>query len=277
MAVRSGARTATATLDPEQVVEQGDDEVVMQVAAVGPAHQERHDRKPLGVEVAENLDVGVGLPRPDRTTQESLFLSADHIDADGLLELEHQAGADRVDDRRRATLLAMDRVVEVTVRVGIDVGHGAATGNCWHTIAYELASHDEHSRGARPTQELVWRDEDGVLVGLWVASRIHLDVDVRRGGGEVPQRQGPVSMQHRRDAIRVGHDAGHVGRRGERADAQRPVSVLDQPLFEHIEVDVAVAGLRIRTTSAMDSRHGSSFEWCSNGPTKTAGRWSVGI
>ena len=26
------------------------------------------------------------------------------------------------------------------------------------------------------------------------------------------------------------------------------------------------------TTSAIDSRHGSSLEWCSNGPTKTTGR-----
>ena len=31
----------------------------------------------------------------------------------------------------------------------------------------------------------------------------------------------------------------------------------------------------IRTTSAIDSRHGSSLEWCSNGPVKTTGR-SVG-
>ena len=28
------------------------------------------------------------------------------------------------------------------------------------------------------------------------------------------------------------------------------------------------------TTSAMDSRHGSSLEWCSKGPTKTTGRSS---
>ena len=31
------------------------------------------------------------------------------------------------------------------------------------------------------------------------------------------------------------------------------------------------------TTSQMDSRQGSSFEWCSNGPMKTTGRSSAGI
>ena len=33
----------------------------------------------------------------------------------------------------------------------------------------------------------------------------------------------------------------------------------------------------IVTTSQMDSRHGSSLEWCSNGPMKTTGRSAAGI
>ena len=33
----------------------------------------------------------------------------------------------------------------------------------------------------------------------------------------------------------------------------------------------------ITTTSAIDSRHGSSLLWCSNGPMKTTGRSSRGI
>ncbi len=33
----------------------------------------------------------------------------------------------------------------------------------------------------------------------------------------------------------------------------------------------------ITTTSAIDSRHGSSLEWCSKGPMKTTGRSSGGI
>ena len=46
---------------------------------------------------------------------------------------------------------------------------------------------------------------------------------------------------------------------------------------EPVAVDVAVAVLGMTTTSAIDSRHGSSLEWCSNGPMKTTGRWSAGI
>jgi len=30
-------------------------------------------------------------------------------------------------------------------------------------------------------------------------------------------------------------------------------------------------------TSAMDSRQGSSLEWCSKGPMNTTGRWSAGM
>jgi hypothetical protein len=37
------------------------------------------------------------------------------------------------------------------------------------------------------------------------------------------------------------------------------------------------ASAGIGTTSAMDSRHGSSLEWCSYGPMKTTGRRSDGI
>jgi hypothetical protein len=33
----------------------------------------------------------------------------------------------------------------------------------------------------------------------------------------------------------------------------------------------------ITTTSAIDSRQGSSLEWCSNGPVKTTGRSAGGI
>ena len=37
------------------------------------------------------------------------------------------------------------------------------------------------------------------------------------------------------------------------------------------------ASAGIGTTSAIDSRHGSSLEWCSYGPMKTTGRRSAGI
>src|SRR5215510_9048679 len=40
---------------------------------------------------------------------------ADRGRADGLLELEHEPGADRLDDRRRPAFLAMHRIAEVPV------------------------------------------------------------------------------------------------------------------------------------------------------------------
>ena len=37
------------------------------------------------------------------------------------------------------------------------------------------------------------------------------------------------------------------------------------------------ASSRITTTSAIDSRQGSSLEWCSNGPVNTTGRSPAGM
>ena len=74
----------------------------------------------------------------------------------------------------------------------------------------------------------------------------HLDVDVGRGGGEVPERQRAVLVQERGDAVGVRHDAGDVRRRAERADLQRPVGELLEPLAQvvlaHPAVDVLADG-----------------------------------
>ena len=73
--------------------------------------------------------------------------------------------------------------------------------------------------------------------------RVHLDVDVRRRGGVVPEAQCAVLVQQRGNACRVRDDAGHVGRGGERADAQRPVGVLTQRCLECVDIDVPVVVL----------------------------------
>ena len=113
--VRAGARAAAAGLDAEQVVEQRDDEVVVQVAPARAAHHERHDREPLGVEVAEDLDRRARCCQRARPRGAGSRSSCARItlDADRLLELEDQPGADRLDDRRRAALLAVRGVGEV--------------------------------------------------------------------------------------------------------------------------------------------------------------------
>ena len=245
VAVGAGARAAAAGLDPEQVVEQGHDVVVVQIAPRAPVDDERHDREPVGLEVAENADVRILRPAPDGTAPEILFVRVDHVDADRLLELEHETRADRLDDRRSSALLAHDGVVEVTVIGRPDIGHGAATHDVGHAIREQLAPHREHTGSAGAADELVRADEHGVLVRERVlrARRVHLDLDVGRGGREVPERERVVAMQHVGDRAGVREDSGHVRRCGERPDLQRTRRVRDELGLEGGEVDVAVAVL----------------------------------
>src|SRR5262249_3775611 len=63
MPVRPRARAAATRLDPEEIVEQSDDVVVVEVAAGRRADDERDDREPVGLEVPEDVDVLV-LPPP---------------------------------------------------------------------------------------------------------------------------------------------------------------------------------------------------------------------
>src|SRR6266508_6460237 len=84
MPVGTGAGAATARLDAEQVVEQG------------------HDRQALRVGIAQDLEVGVGLPAVQRTAPEALLACLDQVGADRLLEPHDQPGTDRLDDRWRS-------------------------------------------------------------------------------------------------------------------------------------------------------------------------------
>ena len=165
-----------------------------------------------------------------------LLVLADHVDADGVLELEDQAGADRVDDRRGAALLALHRVVEVAVLDVVDVGHGAAARHVGHPVGQQRAAYDEDAGGRRTADQLVRAEEHRV-------DPVHRQVDVRRRGGEVPQRQRAVLVQQRREAGHVAEDPGDVGRRREGADEQRPVGELGQPRRQEGLVDVAVGVL----------------------------------
>jgi hypothetical protein len=193
---------------------------------------------------AEHLDGGVLLPPVQRAMGERLLLAADHVGADRLLEREDQPGSDRADDVRRTALLPALDVVEVHVFERIDVLDRAAAGHAWDGVAEQLAPRDQQARRARAADELVRRDEDGVLVVqvrvVACAAGRHLDVHVRRGGGEVPERQRTVAVQQHRDRARVRQDAGHVGRGGEAPDLQWAVGVVEQRSLERVEVDPPV-------------------------------------
>lgn len=82
MAVWAGAGAATAGLDSEEVIEDGNDKVVMQVPPRWPLHHEGHNREPLGLKVSENRDGWVGAPCCDGPTHEICLVGTDHVDAD---------------------------------------------------------------------------------------------------------------------------------------------------------------------------------------------------
>ncbi len=164
VAVGAGARTAAPRLDAEQVVEHGDDVVVVEVLPARRAHHEADDREPARVEVAEDLDAGLVLPRGHRPLQQGLLVLLDGGRPDGGLQLEDQAGADGLHDRGRAALLAVLRVVVVAVLDRVDVHHRAAAGHDGDAVAHQLAADHQHAGSAGPADELVRRKEDRVLV-----------------------------------------------------------------------------------------------------------------
>src|SRR5690606_41484180 len=86
-----------------------------------------------------------------------LFRSADHVDADGVLELEHQAGADRLDDRGGAALLAVRRICEVQVLLRVDVRDGPATHDVGHRVRQHPPRSEEHTSELQSRENLVCR------------------------------------------------------------------------------------------------------------------------
>src|SRR5262249_41351658 len=127
VAIGARARAAAAGLDAEQVVEDGHDEVVVQVAALVP-DDERDDRAPRQRVRAEDVDRRSALPPLDRAADERLLALADRVDPDRVLQLEDEAGPDRLDDGRRAALLPVLRVRVVDVLERVDVHDRPAAG-----------------------------------------------------------------------------------------------------------------------------------------------------
>ena len=95
---------------------------------------------------------------------EAFLAGLDDVGADGLLEREHQPGADRLDDGRGAAFFPRDRVIEVAVADRVDERDGPAAGHGGHLVADQVAAHDQDAGGLRAADELVRGQEDGVLV-----------------------------------------------------------------------------------------------------------------
>ena len=125
----------------------------------------------------------------------------------------------------------------------VHVGDRPAARDCRDAVAEELAPGDEDTGRARSPDELVGRDEDRVLVRQGLTRRVHLDRDVWRRRREVPEREGAVLVEERRDLVCVRDDPGDVARGREAADAQRPVGMPAQPGLQVRQVDVPVGVL----------------------------------
>src|SRR5215471_7663254 len=132
------ARATAPGLDPEEVVEHSDHEVVVDVATLMPDH-EGHDREAVEIGIAQDLEVGVAAPALDRSADEGFLPAADLDGADRLLELEDKSGADRLHDGRRSALLTMLDVGQVVVFGRIDIGNRPAARHARHFVAEELA------------------------------------------------------------------------------------------------------------------------------------------
>ena len=84
--------------------------------------------------VAQDLQARHGAPALDGAVDERLLALPDGVLAHRRLELEDQPGPDRFDDGRGARLLAVLRVGQVDVLLGVDVGHGAAAHDGRHAV-----------------------------------------------------------------------------------------------------------------------------------------------
>jgi hypothetical protein len=181
--------------------------------------------------VPEDVDAVVASPAGQSAVDQLRLPGAYRVDADGLLELEHQARTDRLDDGRCARLLAVLDVVDVDALGRADVLHRAAARHDRYPVAHQVAADGEDAGRPGPTDELVRAQEHRVLAQRARSvriGRIHADVEVGAGGGVVPEGERAVPVEQLGDGVDVGQDSGDVARRGEGADAQRPAAVPDQ-------------------------------------------------
>ena len=72
---------------------------------------------------------------------------SDHVDPDGLFELEDQPGPDRLDNCRCAALLALHRIGQVRVLGRAHLGDRSATRDVGHAIDQQLTAYDENAWG----------------------------------------------------------------------------------------------------------------------------------
>ena len=200
--------------------------------------------------------------------------------ADGLLEPEDEAGPDRLDDRRRAALLAVLDVVEVDVLGRVDVGDGAAAGHRGDAVAEEVAAGDQDAGRAGSADELVGRDEDGVLrveggvVGGGGSRPVPPSACGAGGGAISISTYGAAAAKSQNESAPWRWSSTEMARVSDRMpvtfDAAEKLPILSgRSACRTSSASRRARSIRpsassgIVTTSAIDSRHGSSLLWCS--------------
>ena len=182
----------------------------------------------LGARVAEHPQVRVLLPRVDRALDELLSVLGDRLGAHGPLELEHEPGADRLDDRGRAALFAVLGIVEVAVAWASTSATVPPPGCVGTRVPEQALLRHQHAGRARAADELVRRQEHRVLVrevpvGAVLAAAFIRSAR-RAGRREVPERERAVTVEQRASPRPRPADAGDVRRGREAADLQRAVA-----------------------------------------------------
>ena len=196
MAVGAGAGTATTGLDAEEIVQQGHDVVVVQVATRRRRDREGQDRQSIGHMAAQDLDVRVRLPGGDRAPDEVVFVGGDDVGAHGLLQREHQTGPDGLHDGGGSTLLTMGHIRYVAMAVRAHEGDRSATDDVGDGVGRQFPPQRQHPGGSRPADELVRGAHHGIHVRQRIVGRCrHLDGYVGRRRGVVPDGQGAVLVQ----------------------------------------------------------------------------------
>ena len=158
-------------------------------------------------------------------------------DGHGILELHGERGLDGLQEARRAAVLARLDVVEEGVlppRVG--PGHGAAAGLVGDGVVVErlrlkITTPDDPG----PPRNLCGEKSTASSALSRVAGRVHVDVDVRRGGGEVDERDAAGAVHQACHLVHRREDAGDVGAGAEGADLHRPLAVFVQLFLERRE------------------------------------------
>ena len=126
--------------------------------------------------------------------------------------------------------------------LGVDVGHGASADDGRDGVGQQVAANDEDTGRAGAADELV-RGEDHRVLGDRRILGMHVDVDVGRSRGVVPDRQCAVLVKELGNGVGVGEDARDIAGGAEGSDDERALAMLAQGCLEGVKVDVSVAVL----------------------------------